>query len=66
MQLRVNGEVRQFSSVQVVDDILRELGYDAKKIAVAVNGEFVPRSQYASRIVHDGESVEIVAPVQGG
>jgi sulfur carrier protein len=66
MQLQVNGEKKQFSAVQYVDDVLRELGYEAKKIAVAVNGEFVPRSQYASRTVNDGESIDIVAPVQGG
>ena len=66
MQLQVNGEMRHFSSVRVVDDVLRELGYEAKKIAVAVNGEFVPRSQYASHAVNQGECIDIVAPVQGG
>ena len=47
MQLQVNGELREFMSLNVIADLLTELGYEAKKIAVAVNGEFVPRSQYA-------------------
>jgi sulfur carrier protein len=66
MQLRINGEKREFLSVSVISDLLNQLGYEANKIAVAVDGEFVPRSQYSSRSVHDGEAIDIVAPVQGG
>jgi sulfur carrier protein len=66
MQLHVNGEKRTLSAVQSIDDVLRELGFDAKKIAVAVDGEFVPRSEYAQRAINDGAHLDIVAPVQGG
>jgi sulfur carrier protein len=66
MQLHVNGEMHTLSAVQCIDDVLRELGFDAKKIAVAVNGEFVPRSEYARRVINDGAQIDIVAPVQGG
>jgi sulfur carrier protein len=66
MQLQVNGEMHTLSAVQCIDDVLRELGFDAKKIAVAVGGEFVPRSEYAQRVVNEGEQIDIVAPVQGG
>jgi sulfur carrier protein len=66
MQLHVNGELRTLSAVQCIDDVLRELGFDAKKIAVAVDGEFVPRSEYTHRAINDGAHLDIVAPVQGG
>jgi thiamine biosynthesis protein ThiS len=35
-------------------------------VAIAVNGEFVPKSQHTSRIVRDGEDIEIVALMEGG
>lgn len=33
---------------------------------VAINGEFVPQPSYASRIVEEGDVLEILAPVFGG
>jgi len=37
-----------------------------EKFAAAVNGEFVPRSQYSSRLLNHGDLVDIVQPVGGG
>lgn len=34
--------------------------------AIAVNTAFVPRSQYASHALSEGDQVEIIAPVTGG
>jgi sulfur carrier protein len=34
--------------------------------AAAVNLEFVPRGQYASRLLADGDQVELIAPITGG
>lgn len=34
--------------------------------AVAINGEFVPRSQYDATQLLDGDQVDIVSPVGGG
>ena len=35
-------------------------------IAVAVNGEVVPRNTWAQKEVQDGDDIEIVRAVQGG
>ena len=34
--------------------------------AVAVNTQFVPRAQYAQRLLSEGDRVEVVSPVTGG
>jgi sulfur carrier protein len=34
--------------------------------AAAVNLEFVPRGQYAHRLLHDGDQIELIAPITGG
>lgn len=46
--------------------LLAELGYGDRKVATAVDGEFVPAARRAETTIAGGERVEIVAPRQGG
>jgi sulfur carrier protein len=48
--------------------ILRELGVpdDARGVAVAVDGEVVPRGEWGARQLHDGARVEVLTAMQGG
>ena len=34
--------------------------------AAAVNRQFVPRSNYASHVLHPDDSIEVIRPVTGG
>lgn len=34
--------------------------------AVAVNTQFIPKSQYASHILHDQDHMDVISPVTGG
>ncbi len=36
------------------------------KLAVAVNGAFVPRRAYSEHVITEGDEVEVVAPMAGG
>lgn len=47
-------------------DLLRELGYLRKKVAVERNGEIVPRALYAETALAAGDRIEIVVAVGGG
>lgn len=40
--------------------------YDIKRIAVELNGEIVPKSEYANTYLKDGDVVEVVSFVGGG
>jgi len=53
---------------QPVSELLGALGHDRSRtgIAVAINDEVVPRSQWAERRVLPGDRVEIVGAEQGG
>jgi sulfur carrier protein len=43
------------------------MALDAKPpYAVAVNLQFVPKSQHAEYVLQDNDSVEIISPVTGG
>lgn len=65
MQLTLNGETRTFE-VKNVLELLQELGYVDKRIAVELNGEIVPKSQHATTSLKDGDQLEIVVAVGGG
>lgn len=45
---------------------LDELGYGGQALATAVNGAFVPAATRAETLLHDGDRVEVLAPMQGG
>ena len=40
--------------------------YNPRRIAIEINGEIVPKAQYESTVLHDGDTVEIVSFVGGG
>lgn len=65
--LTVNGSERPSDAVTIAD-LLEELGYGLPRIglAVAVNEEIVPRTEWPRRAVAPGDRVEIVGAVQGG
>ena len=62
----VNGEDHRFEGPLSVDDLLGRLDLDRRGLAVALNGEVVPRSTWAERAVADGDQVEILTIAQGG
>jgi sulfur carrier protein len=64
--ITVNGKQRQIEGETDVAAFLRGLGIDPRAVAVACNGEVVPRDQYANVRVRRGDSLEIVRMVGGG
>ena len=65
-QLKINGEPRQFPAALTVADLIEQLGYAGKRIAVERNGEIVPKSQHAATLLAAGDQLEIVVAVGGG
>jgi sulfur carrier protein len=66
IEIVVNGESKAVARLTDVASALQSWGYECGGIALAVNGEFVARSEYGARVLQAGDSVEVVAPVQGG
>lgn len=62
----MNGEPKEFTEKHSAGSLLQSEGYDGKLVAVAINGAFVPKKQYADTTIKDGDKIEIVAPMQGG
>ena len=68
MRLRLNGEEKEVGQILTLMDLLRGLGIDpgAPGIAVAVNGRVIPRPDFNSTPVQEGDRIEVVRAVQGG
>src|SRR4051812_13904683 len=67
LTLTVNGERRTLPGPQTVADLLKSLGIaDARRVAVEVNQDLVPRARHAERPLQEGDAVEIVTLVGGG
>ena len=66
-RLRINGEEAEIAAATVAE-LLAARGIDpaARFLAVAVNGEVVPRADWPAARLSPGDAVEIVRPFQGG
>jgi sulfur carrier protein len=64
----LNGNPHDDGAGQTVAAVLRLLGLpdDARGVAVAVDGEVVPRAGWATFAVPDGARVEVLTAMQGG
>ena len=63
--VKINGKEIEISDVTLAE-YLSGTSYDVKRIAVECNGDIVPKSQYDSVILKDGDCLEIVSFVGGG
>ena len=61
----VNGETCS-TAASTLADLIEELGYGERRSATAVNGQFVAGNARATTAIMAGDSIEIVAPRQGG
>jgi sulfur carrier protein len=66
INISLNNESKSLTDKTLLSDALQHWGYGESKIAVAINGEFVPRSTYTERELLHGDQIDIVKPVGGG
>lgn len=66
IQISVNNEKHQIAKTTSLEQLLQQLTIEKEKYAVAVNGEFVPRSRYSEHELHANDEVDILTAVQGG
>lgn len=66
MQISVNSEPQVWRNNASLQDLLTELGFSNKRVAVERNGEIVPRSQHAQIILQANDKLEIVQAIGGG
>ncbi|MET9154089.1 sulfur carrier protein ThiS [Streptomyces griseoflavus] len=66
MNISVNGEPREFTPGTALDLVVRSLTAAPSGVAAALNETVVPRAQWPSTPLAEGDRVEILTAVQGG
>jgi sulfur carrier protein len=66
MNISVNGERRQVTPGIALDAVVRTLTAAPSGVAAALNETVVPRTQWPSTSLSEGDRVEILTAVQGG
>jgi thiamine biosynthesis protein ThiS len=66
MIIVLNGEERECREGLTLGDLVAELGLGARRIAVEVNRDIIPRDEYAQCRLQPGDEIEIVHFVGGG
>ena len=68
VNVTVNGDRRELPAGATVASVVAALPNtpDGRGVAVAVEGEVIPRAKWSSTAIQEGASVEVVVAVQGG
>ncbi|MDQ3422053.1 MAG: sulfur carrier protein ThiS [Actinomycetota bacterium] len=66
MKMTVNGVSSDIAEGTTVAELVDARAQQQRWVAVAVDGDVVPRGAWTSTLLHDGDSVEILIPVAGG
>lgn len=66
MQIKLNGEPRDFTSPLSVEALARALELSPSQVAIEKNREIVPKSAYNEVMLNEGDEIEIVRLIGGG
>lgn len=66
IKVSVNNDIVELPPGSTITQALLQCGYDCDRHAVAVNTEFVPRSQHGDFALKAGDRIDVLAPIQGG
>jgi len=62
----LNGEKTEIEADSNIEQLLRKLNIENKRLAVEINQQIIPRSEFASQTFNDMDKVEIVQAIGGG
>lgn len=66
MQVSVNGEQYDLPEAITVAELVERVGLGDQRIALELNREIVPRSEFSETKLAEGDRVEIVRAIGGG
>lgn len=62
----LNGKNQQINNNSSVEQLLKMLELENKRLAVEINEEIIPRSSFSDHILNEMDKVEIVQAIGGG
>lgn len=64
--IELNGVKHQLDTRKNVEELIADLSLSGKAVAVAINREIVPRSQWQQRQLQAADHVDVVRAIGGG
>lgn len=64
--IELNGASHQLATCKNVEELIADLSLSGKAVAVAINREIVPRSQWQQRQLQTTDRVDVVRAIGGG
>ncbi len=66
MTVQLNGHTHDITPGTSVADLINEIAGSTRGSAVVVDDAVVPRAEWATYALRDGQTVELITAVQGG
>jgi len=70
MRVTINGKPREIEAADgagtPLPAFLQSFGIDPRLVAVAINGDVIPKAEYERARVREGDEIEVVRMVGGG
>ncbi|UZJ45134.1 sulfur carrier protein ThiS [Marinimicrobium sp. C6131] len=66
IEVSLNNERVKLPADTPLNKALQQWQYADQPVAIAINGEFVPRAWYPQVLLQTGDQIDIVQPVGGG
>ncbi len=66
VEIQLNGAARHVPAGVTVADLLADLGFDSRTVAIERNGSILARDRFEKVDLEPGDRLEIVRFVQGG
>lgn len=66
IQIYINGKKKYVNIKDNLINILEKYSLDQKMVAIEINREVIPKSNYISRKINNNDRIEILEPIGGG
>ena len=66
MKIIVNGKEISLPKGSNIQDLITQLGYENKRIAIEINEAIIPKSKHQSYLLKSSDRVEVINAVGGG
>lgn len=66
MQITLNGKITNIEKNLTISNLLKKYNIEPNMVAIEINLDILPVSQYEEREIKDGDKIELVEFVGGG
>ncbi|TAN20418.1 MAG: sulfur carrier protein ThiS [Actinomycetota bacterium] len=66
IEIFLNGSLRRVPELTTIDGLIESIGLQKKGVAIAVNSEVIPRSNWTEKSLLPQDKVELLTIAQGG